>query len=181
MKKAIKIRKAIANDVYEVHEVIRKTWLKTYPNVKEGITIKDIEDKFKKDDTPEGKKKIEEQKKIYKDKNQQVWVAEENNQIIGFCTAGKEQKNNRIRGIYILPNYQGKGVGKLLIEKAFAWSGTDKDILVNVASYNQQAIGFYKRFGFIETGRCGVFDKGAKLPSGKLIPEIEMVRRVSFK
>jgi len=172
----IKIRRAIPNDVYEVHEVIRKTWLKTYPNAKEGITIGDIKDKFKKDNTPEGKRKIEEQKKYYKDKNQRIWVAEENKRIIGFCTAGREHKYNRLRGIYVLPNYQGKGVGKLLIEEAFTWLGTDKDILVNVARYNQQAINFYRVAGFIATGRSGIFDSGAKLPSGKLIHEIEMVK-----
>jgi len=178
---AIETRKAIANDVYGIREVQKETWFKTYPNAKEGITIEDIENKFREDNTPEGRRKIEEHKKIYEDKNQQVWVAEEKNRIIGFCTAGKEQEYNRLRGIYILPNYQGKGVGKLLVEKAFAWLGTNKDILVNVASYNQQAISFYKRFGFVETGKSGVFDEGARLPSGKLIPEIEMVKKVSFK
>lgn len=128
---------------------------------------------------PEGKKKIEEQKKYYEDRKYQVLIAEENNKIIGFCTAGKEKENNRIRAIYVLPNYQGKGVGRLLIEKAFNWLGTDKDILVNVARYNKQAIDFYKAAGFMATGRCGVFDEGAKLPSGKLIPEIEMVKKAS--
>jgi ribosomal protein S18 acetylase RimI-like enzyme len=173
---AIKIHKSTSNDVYGIREVQRETWLNTYPNVKEGITIKDVESRFKDDSTPEGRRKIEERKKRYKDKNSQVWVAEENERIIGFCEAIKENENNRIQAIYVLPSYQGKGIGRRLIKKAFAWLGKDKDIYVNVARYNQQAIDFYKKNGFEETGRSGVFDSAAKLPSGKSIPEIELVR-----
>jgi len=172
----IKIRKFIPNDVYGIREVQKVTWLKTYPSRKEGITIEDIKKKFEIDKTSEGKKKIEERKKKYNDRNIGIWVAETENKIIGFCMAIKEEECNRVGAIYVLPIYQGKGLGQQLIEKAFGWLGNKKDILINVARYNKQAINFYKKFGFIETGKGGSLDSAAKLPSGKSIPEIELIK-----
>jgi GNAT superfamily N-acetyltransferase len=177
----IQIRKSVPNDAYGIREVQKITWLKTYPNRKEGITIKDIKEKFKIDKTPEGKRKIEERKKKYKDKNTNIWVAEDEINIIGFCSAIKEKKNNRIGAIYVLPGFQRKGLGKQLVKKAFAWLGDRKDILINVARYNKQAINFYGKLGFVETGKTGTLDSAARLPSGKFIPEIELVKHCSKK
>lgn len=177
----IKIRKSIPNDVYGIREVQKTTWLKTYPNNKEGITIEDIRKKFEIDKTPEGKKKIEERKRKYNNKNIGTWVAETEGKIIGFCMAIRGGNNNRIGAIYVLPTYQGGGLGRLLIEKAFEWLGNKKDILINVARYNKQAIDFYKKFGFTETGKKGTLDSAAKLSSGKFIPEIELLRNCSRK
>lgn len=177
----IKIRDSVPDDVYGIREVQRETWLKTYPNSEEGITVEDIEAKFRIDETPEGKKKIEEREKRYKDRNTGIWVAKDEDKIIGFCTAIREGKHNRVGAIYVLPAYQGSGLGRLLIEKAFGWLGNKKDIFVNVARYNKQAIDFYKKFGFVETGKRGTFDDAAKLPSGKFIPEIELVKASSVE
>lgn len=173
----VKIRKSVPNDVYGIREVQRNTWLKTYPNKEEGITTEDIKNKFEIDETPEGKKKIEKRKKNYDNKSIGIWVAETEGKIIGFCMAIKEKECNRVGAIYVLPTYQGKGLGKQLIKMAFAWLGDKKDIFINVARYNNQAISFYKKYGFVETGNEGTLDSAAKLPSGKFIPEIELIKR----
>jgi ribosomal protein S18 acetylase RimI-like enzyme len=170
------VRKSVPNDVYGIHEVTKITWLKTYPNIEEGITVEDIKEKFKMDETSEGKKKIEEKKKRYKDNNINTWVAEDKDKIIGFCMAIKEGKNNRVGAIYVIPSFQREGLGKQLIERAFDWLGDGKDILINVARYNKQAINFYEKLGFVKTGKSGALDSAAKLPSGKFIPEIELVK-----
>lgn len=170
------IRESIPDDVYGIREVQRETWLKTYPNSREGITIEDIEAKFEIDKTSEGKRKIKERKKKYGDKNVGIWVVENDGKIVGFCTASRGGEHNRVGAIYVLPDHQGKGLGRLLVEKAFDWLGKEKDILLNVARYNEPAIGFYEEFGFVKTGKNGALDSAAKLPSGKFIPEIEMIR-----
>jgi ribosomal-protein-alanine N-acetyltransferase len=177
----IKIRKSVPDDVYGIREVVRVTWIKTYPNREEGITIEDIIEKFEFDKTSEGKKKIEDRKKRYNNRNIGIWIAETESKIIGFCMAIKEQENNRVGAIYILPTYQRKGLGEILIKKAFAWLGDKRDILINVARYNKQAIDFYNKFGFIETGKEGALDSAATLPSGKFIPEIELLKNCSRK
>lgn len=173
----IKIIKSKPEDVYKIRRVTKLTWLDTYPNKQAGITSTDIEAVFEKDSTPEGKKKMEERKERYKKPNIKIWVAKRNKEIIGFCFVVKDKKQNRVCAIYVLPEYQRRSIGQALIEKAFDWLGKTKDIFVNVASYNKKAIGFYKKFGFIETGKSGILDEAARLPFGKSIPEIEMVKR----
>jgi GNAT superfamily N-acetyltransferase len=172
------IRKSIPDDVYAIRELHKITWLNTYPNDEAGITIGDIKDKFKDDETPEGKRKIEAKKERCLNKNQQTWVAEERGKIIGACRAEKGRQINRLSAIYVLPDYQGKGVGSELIVNALGWLGNQKDIYVNVVEYNLKAINFYKKHGFVETGKKGVFDSAAKLPSGKYLPEIELVKTI---
>ena len=178
MYKNITVRKSIPDDVYGIREVQKITWINTYPNEEVGITLEDVESKFKNDNTSEGKQRTEQRKRKYKDKDIQTWVAEENNKIIGFCVAGKENRKDRILAIYVLPQYQGKGIGHELIIDGLKWIGTNKKVYINVVEYNMNAISFYKKHGFRETGVKGVFDSAAKLPSGKSLTEIELVKLV---
>ncbi len=174
----IKIRKSVPSDVYGIREVQEVTWINTYPNDKAGITLEDIKSKFKDDDTSEGRKKIEEKKERYKDKSKRTWVAEEKGKIIGFCSAGNEKGKDRILAIYVLPEYQGKGIGNRLITKVFKWLSNNMAIYTNVVEYNLNAINFYKSHGFSETERKGKLDSAATLPSGKTLPEIELKKSV---
>jgi len=61
-----------------------------------------------------------------------------------------------------------------LIEVAIFWLGDRKQISLEVVKYNHLAINFYKKFGFIENGPA-LSDAG-KLPNGKHLPEIEMIK-----
>ncbi|MDP2874368.1 MAG: GNAT family N-acetyltransferase [bacterium] len=174
----VQIRDSVPNDVYGIREVQRKTWFETYPNEEEGITIEDVASKFDADKTQEGQRKIEEKKARYTDKNRHTWVATAGEEIVGFCAAEKGEKNNRLSAVYVLPTFQGRGIGKMLIAKVFAWLGNDKAILVNVARYNQKAIGFYQKFGFMKTGKT-LTDESGKLPTGKVILETELIKPVA--
>jgi len=107
-------------------------------------------------------------------------VAVDRDKIIAFCVARKENSEHRIGAIYVLPDYQRRGIGGLLITKAFVWLGKKNDIFINAVSYNQKAIGFYKKHGFIETGKRGVLDGAAKLPGGKTLPETELIKKICF-
>ena len=61
----------------------------------------------------------------------------------------QNKKVTRIHKIYILPEAQGKGVGKLLIEKvvALAKENQSEVISLNVNKFNK-AVSFYKKIGF---------------------------------
>lgn len=179
---SIKIRPSTASDVFQIREVQKQTWLDVYPNPEAGITYDDIQAKFDQDDTLEGREKIAAKKdKYYQDKNICIWTAVSQNslqqdQIVGFVMGIKKKQFNRIAAIYVLPLFQRQGIGSRLIQAVMDWLDQDKEIFVNVVSYNRSAISFYKKFGFKSTGRSGVLDEAARLLSGKLLPEIEMVR-----
>lgn len=169
------IRDSVVSDLQGINEVAHQTWLATYPNEQAGITIEDVESVYKEDDPAKTKEKLERRKARYSNPNAHIWVAEDDEKIIGFCSAIKEEKDNRIMAIYVLPQYHGTGTGKKLIERAFSWLGKTKDILVNVVEYNDHAIGFYEHMGFVKTDKPGIFDDIARLPTGKVIPEIQMI------
>ena len=176
MKDNIKIVDSVPQDVFGIRNVQRITWIDTYPNAGLNILKEDVESEFSKDDTEEGRKRIEGWKKLYSNSNMRRWVAKKGSDIIGFCSAVKENEGNRIYAIYVLPEFQRQGLGKKLMEKALVWLGREKDIYVNSASYNIQALKFYEKFGFNKSSRS-VNSTVEPLPTGKAIPEIEMVKK----
>jgi ribosomal protein S18 acetylase RimI-like enzyme len=170
----IQIIQATINDYREIREMTRITWMDTYPNVEAGITREDVESEFLTDDTKEGRKRQEARLLRYVDPTWVHYVAKNDNKIVGFFIGRKEADFNRLIAIYVLPEYQHQGIGIQLIEKGLEWLGNEKDIYVNVASYNKKAQAFYEKYGFKFTGR-EVSDAHRPLPTGKVIPEVEMV------
>ena len=82
-------------------------------------------------------------------------LAEENGNELGF--AGFElnyarSSKAKLHKIYLLPEAQGKGIGKkLLLEVADRATLADqKSLMLNVNKYNQPAIDFYLRMRFVE-------------------------------
>ncbi len=84
------------------------------------------------------------------------------------------QDKNKLNVLYVLPAYQGKKIGYRLWQEALAFAGNDKDIILDVATYNAKAISFYSRLGFVDTGKRFTHDE-SMFKSGVKIPEMEMV------
>lgn len=171
---SIEVIDTIPEDVYGIRDVQKETWIDTYPNPELGISREDIIERFK--NTPEAQAKLEKRKATFYDSPQiHTLVAKDEDKIIGFCIANSEE--NRIQAIYVLPSCQGQGVGKKLMQEGLNWLDSKKDIYVNVASYNKKAIKFYENFfGFVESARP-IHSEVCKLPSGAVIPEIELVKK----
>lgn len=71
----------------------------------------------------------------------ETWIAEENGELIGFVSLIE----NYIGGLFVQPVWQGKSVGRSLIDKAKAQR---ESLTVGVYKKNQQAKRFYARNGF---------------------------------
>ena len=169
----IQISEAQPEDIKEVLEVQKITWLATYVNEEYNITPADIESK----DFNSPARIKSWQDRLLKDRTlNNFWVAKYNSKIVGFCIANRESDKNKLVAIYVLPDYQGLGLGKQLIEQALAWCGNDKPIFLDVVTYNLKAKSFYEKFGFKESGATPLEDL-ASLTSGKTLPEIRMTRR----
>jgi ribosomal protein S18 acetylase RimI-like enzyme len=168
----IVVSKARPEDARGINNVLYKTWLDTYPNKKYKILAEDIKymykGKFSKEAIKEKSKKLASRKK-----GVHTFIAKYDNKVIGMCGISIE-KFNRLGTIYVLPKYQGKGIGKLLWNEAKKKFDPKKATKLSVASYNNNAINFYKKLGFKRVGKI-FYDERFKLRNGALIPEINMV------
>ena len=170
----IKITTPVPEDAYGIQEVFYKTWLVTYPNADAGITVEDIENKFKDAFTVETLTKRRE-KIANPPEGQFLLVAKDNDKVVGLCSVIKESERNKLSTLYVIPEYQGRGIGSALWEQARSYLDMNKDTYLEVATYNANAIAFYKKLGFEDTGKR--LDFHAVMKSGNAIPEMEMLKR----
>jgi len=81
-----------------------------------------------------------------------VAVDGKTNQRIGYCVSSLDMdKTGEIDSIFVASAYRGKGVGDALIKDALAWmdgKGVETKT-VAVGAGNEQAFGFYERYGFV--------------------------------
>lgn len=106
-----------------------------------------------------------------------ILIAKDDNKVIGVFRLIKREEVNQLQAIYILPEYQRQGIGHMFWQKALAFFDPSKDTIVQVATYNINAINFYKKLGFIDTGKRFTEERHRMLVSGVLIPETEMILR----
>lgn len=174
----IKILDAVPEDALGITNVFYRAWLATYPNVEKGITTEDIEDSYK-DDFSAGK--ISELKELIRNlpKNKKRLVAKKGDLIVGACTVIRNEGSNHLRTLYVLPEFQNQGIGKKLWGKALEFLDPEKDTFVQVADYTENAINFYKKLGFVDTGKRTPQESGA-FKSGAVIIDMEMVRKVNL-
>ena len=99
-------------------------------------------------------------------------LAKIEDKIVGSCVVSIGEETNFLVTIYVLPGYEGRGIGTKMWDVARNFLDKNKDTIVTVAEYTN-AVHFYKKLGFIETGKRIVDDKH-KMKSGNIIPELEM-------
>ncbi len=87
----------------------------------------------------------------------QFFLAMDGEEAVGFVSCQPDYKGSptiKVHKLYILPNQQGKGVGRLLLEKvaevAKAYGNTTMSL--NVNRYNK-ALAFYEKIGFSVAGQ----------------------------
>lgn len=164
----MKARLTTINDAEGVFTVQKITWLDVYPNEKYGVKRQDIAKRF----TDEEKFIAKTRKKIEGyGKDMCGWVVELDGKIIGFSATYKEQGKDIVGAVYVLPEYQGQGIGKILLQKILDFLKNSKEIWLEVAIYNENAINFYQKFGFyLVPGTEGTH----QIIEGKFIPTIQM-------
>ncbi len=169
----IEILDAKPEDAREINNLLAKTWIDTYPNEKEGITEKDIKDFLAERFTEESVKARAEAIKNAEE-NKKFLLAKQDGVLIGECLLLDRGTDYQLKAFYVLPEHQRKGVGQMLWKEAEKFFTENKDIIVWSASYNEKAINFYEKLGFVKTDK-DMSSQFHKLPSGQFIPEIEMV------
>lgn len=173
----LSIERATPDDVEIICDIRDRARIKAYPNEDLGITAEDIEINCK------GKNGEFIPRRIAYLKNQLVkndgqgltiFVAKIDDQVVGYVEPAIENGKQLISDIYVAPEKQNMGIGSQLMNKALDVLNPKQSIYLEVVSYNQKTINFYKKFGFEETN--AVVPKEEDRPSYmKSLPMTEMV------
>lgn len=171
----IQITNARPADARRIQMVFNKTWLTTYSNRKAGITVADIKHRQR---GSLGRARLKKRRDGIRNlpRNERYLTAKHGVLVVGVCIVSKQKTYNKLNAIYVLPRYQGRGIGRMLWEEAKTFLNRKRKTVVRVATYNKSAQAFYNKLGFRTTGKR-FFEERYRLKSGAIIPEIEMVMR----
>ncbi|MBI2416563.1 MAG: GNAT family N-acetyltransferase [Ignavibacteriales bacterium] len=140
----IKILNWTENDFPLVQQILKETWLDTYSSF---IPIEDLTGYL------ETAYSVEALSNLYKDANNTGLFAFENKKPVAWMRThlSSEDKRFYVSSIYVLPGNQGKGIGKLLLQKAAELAKlNDFDrIYLGVMKQNAKSLAWYKKEGFV--------------------------------
>ena len=159
-------------DMMGVQLVFYKTWLETYPNKEVGITKEDIEDRFVGRFSEEILRTRWE--RIQAASNRKMLLAKDGDVVAGLIVVTLYPDKNQLQSIYILSQYQRQGVGQKLWKEAQRYINIQNPTIVEVATYNTQAINFYLKLGFKDTGKRFTEEK-FRFRSGAIMPLMELL------
>ena len=139
----IKISEATAENIKTIQKITSITWPITYGKILSAEQLDYMLGLFYSDEA------LNDQ---FKKKEQLFYMISEDKTILGFIGIEHNYKNEavtKIHKIYLLPETQGKGIGKKVIEeiKKMALKNHSTSLFLNVNRFNS-AIGFYKKIGF---------------------------------
>lgn len=146
---------ATVNDIGLIRHIASKAWFVTYGNI---LSSEQLDYMFEMMYSEESiKRQITEQKQVF-------FIAFLLEKPLGYVSIEQQVEDlYHLHKLYILPDWQSRGIGKALINKAFNYAKkTSKDmgcaVELNVNRYNK-ALDFYKKMGMHI--RCeGDFDIG---------------------
>lgn len=139
----MEIRKAEKEEALEISKIQAAGWRTTYNTIIPADELSKI-----KDDNWE-----EMLTSVIKNDNPYLYVVEEDGQVIANILFGKSRDMEdcgEIYALYVLKEHQKKGVGRLLLEKAFEILNEKySKIILKVLRDNHNAREFYQKMGFI--------------------------------
>src|SRR6478609_687348 len=139
----ITISEAVKSDIKTIQDIVYTTWPITYGKILSEEQLKYMLDLFYSDDALTAQ---------FDGKEQLFYLIREYESVLGFIGIEhnyQEENKTKIHKIYILPETQGKGIGRITIDaiEKLALENNSASLLLNVNRFNT-ALHFYERIGF---------------------------------
>jgi ribosomal protein S18 acetylase RimI-like enzyme len=139
----IKIVTATANDYKTIQNIAHQTWPIAYGEILSKAQLDYMLDAFYNEDAL---------KDSVENKGHYFILAKEDEETLGFASYEhhyNQKQQTKIHKIYILPETQGKGIGKTLIDfvENTAKENDSTALSLNVNRFNK-ALHFYQKLGF---------------------------------
>jgi ribosomal protein S18 acetylase RimI-like enzyme len=139
----ITISEATISDIKLIQNIVHITWPITYGEILSKEQLDYMLDLFYSDEA------LTDQ---YNKREQLFYLIAEDDTNLGFIGIEhhyKEEAVTKIHKIYLLPETQGKGIGKKVVDEIgkLALENNSTTLLLNVNRFNS-ALGFYKKIGF---------------------------------
>lgn len=139
----MRIFKASTSDIPLIQSIAQKTWPETFKDILSAEQIVYMLEWMYSTDALS---------KSINDPSQSFWLLEDEGNYLGFAGIEhryKGKNTTKLHKIYVLPEAQGKHIGKQLMEQVFneARNAGSAELLLNVNRHNN-ATEFYKRLGF---------------------------------
>ena len=154
----MKIRKINIDDL----EALRNLSIQTFKETFEEVNTEEDMQKYLLENLS-----IEKLKTELENPNSELYFAENNDEILGYLklnfkdaqTEKLEENHFEIERIYVLKEFHGKKVGQILYDKAIevARQKNVDYVWLGVWEENENAIAFYHKKGFIQTGSHSFF------------------------
>ncbi len=141
----ISIRPARVSDLKDYTSMMQQTYVHAYVDDSIGLTENCFSvEVFASPDTQAYLRS-----KLVSSQAQQSWLAENDVQIAGGIVIEDKGETCELTGFYVLPHFQGQGIGKKLWQKALQFA-KNKDITLDIYAHNKATIEVYKHWGFAE-------------------------------
>ena len=139
----ITIIPATANDYKKIQDIAQQTWPIAYGEILSKVQLDFMLDAFYNEDAL---------KDSVLNKGHYFVLAKEGEETLGFASYEhhyNQKQQTKIHKIYILPQTQGKGIGKKLIDfiESVAKENDSTALSLNVNRFNK-ALHFYQKLGF---------------------------------
>lgn len=139
--KTVSVRKADTNDIPTIQAIANATWPVAYGDILSQEQMSYMLDMMYSTESL-GKQMLQ---------NIQFFMAELDNQLIGFAAVGREPMEGmyKLHKLYVLPTIQKSGAGKALLAAVteYAKSNSGEQLVLQV-NRNNAAVAFYQKLGF---------------------------------
>jgi len=166
------IRDATSADAEAVTRMHVRSWIDTYPNVTAGVSQEWTKARTDAWLTPENFEKRREriEEALHSDDFLFLVAEDDEGEIIALASPFRNESIQRVGAIYVAKEYHGSGLAQELMNKVIDWADPHRPLELNVATYNERAKAFYRKYGFKEV-------ENSEQKVHGIIPAVSMIRK----